>query len=763
VHRTSQWLCTTMFVVALPLLVASLAVHDHSGLAAETNPVERVVGLIRGLKSKIESDGKMEQKVYDKFACWCEETSARKAAAIEQAKSSIETLSKNIVELNGRLGSSSAEKAQLKKDIAETKESILKAEEMRSKENADFLKTKAALEQAIANLEKAITVLGGLPQQSRKGFINAKDGSPMGDSEQAAAAAGLMETNVLTVAAGIRNAMHLYAKTNDVKDADLSSVKSFLVNPAAFLSTGATSPHKGTYNTQSTAIQGILSEMYETFERDLEDAKTEEGEKKAAFDELHKTKTKDQGLLEATLIKKNKENGDDTKQLADDETEREETQAQLKTDEAFFETTTESCKAKADEWAERSRLRTEELAGIGQAIDILTSSEAKAIFNKADTTFVQLSVVTKSKGDSRTRAYGILKETATKTSSLKVALIASSLSTTGHFDQVMGDIDKMIVALRDEETADVAHKDWCETERSNSNSKNEALEYDMTELKSKVQRLESKDGELDTAISQTETEMGDLELAMTTALNNRNAENGVFKQALKDDTDAVALIGKAMESLGSFYANNAFLQKKHEKAPVYAANEDTAPETFGGEGGGYGGRSSENTGIVAILGMIKEDLEKEIAKSQEDEAASLAAYQKLYDESADTMQALTDKKTTLQSDVADTQTEITNANSAHSDTSGMKGDTDDYLTGLKTSCDWIDRTFVDRRSARKAEIKGLQEAKSVLAGAAPGEAEANFAAMKTVGGKQHTSVQDELRDLDKVESHFEASFLQRNA
>ena len=223
-----------MRVVALSLLVLG------SGLVRTEqaqNPVARVVELIRGLKSKIEADGKNEQKVYDKFACWCEETTARKAAAIEEAKSSIETLSKNIVELNGRLGSSSAEIAQLKKDIAETKESILKAEEMRSKEKEDFLKTKAALEQAIANLEKAIAVLGGLPQQSRKGFINAKDGSPMGDSEQAAAAAGLMETNVLTVAAGIRNAMHLYAKTNDVKDADLSSVKSFLVNPAAFLST----------------------------------------------------------------------------------------------------------------------------------------------------------------------------------------------------------------------------------------------------------------------------------------------------------------------------------------------------------------------------------------------------------------------------------------------------------------------------------------------------------------------------------------------
>merc|ERR1719183_820172 len=124
-----------------------------------------------------------------------------------------------------------------------------------------------------------------------------------------------------------------------------------------------------------------------------------------------KTKRKDLSLLEETLIKKNAENGDDTKQLAEDTQEREQTQKQLKEDEAFFETTKDSCKAKADEWAERSRLRTEELAGIGQAIDILTSDEAKAIFQNATTTFLQLSESTEVHDEpKRDAAYNLLKQ-----------------------------------------------------------------------------------------------------------------------------------------------------------------------------------------------------------------------------------------------------------------------------------------------------------------------------------------------------------------
>ena len=209
---------------------------------------------------------------------------SRLEAAIEDAKATIERLSKSIVELNGRLGSSTAEMAQLKKNIAETKEMILKAEEMRSKENADYLKTKAAMEQAIANLDKAIKVLGGLPQQQRKGFIDAKEGSPMG--------AAMMETDVLTVAAGVRSALHLYAKSNDVSGEDFSSVKSFLTSPGSLLSVKSESPHKGTYNTQSTMIQGILSEMYDNFGRELQSTLDEEAERLSNFNTLMDTKRK---------------------------------------------------------------------------------------------------------------------------------------------------------------------------------------------------------------------------------------------------------------------------------------------------------------------------------------------------------------------------------------------------------------------------------------------------------------------------------------
>merc|ERR1719261_1732483 len=253
--------------------------------------------------------------------------------------------------------------------------SITKMEKMRKNENEEYLADKASLEQGIANLEKAIQVLSA----GTSGFSPA-----------------MMETRMLTVAAGVRNAMKLYEK-HDASDVhsradDFASVKSFLGTPSAWVEESASvySPHKGTYSTQSGAVQGILADMLDTFKRNRESAMEEETMKAAEYENLKDTKLKDLSLLQKTLTKKKMDQGDDTKSLGEAKLNRADTEKQLETDEEFFASTQKACKAKADEWSERSRLRAEELAGINEAVAILTSDDSQAIFTEAGT-FLQTS------------------------------------------------------------------------------------------------------------------------------------------------------------------------------------------------------------------------------------------------------------------------------------------------------------------------------------------------------------------------------------
>jgi hypothetical protein len=441
-----------------------------------------------------------------------------------------------------------------------------------------------------------------------------------------------------------------------------------------------------------------------------------------------------------TLTKTKVAQGEDTKQLAEDKQEREETQLQLKTDEKFFEDTKASCKAKAEQWSGRSRARTEELAAIDEAIGILSSPNATATFDASATTFIQVSAHTMS--PSRATAYDILKKVASSSHSLRLATIASTVTTTGHFDSVLKDIDVMIENLRAEEKADIEHKDWCESEKSSAAFKNENLEYDKEELAKKIERAEQQKEELEDEVIKTDGEKTDTIAAMNASLATRNEENAAFQQALKDDADAVKLIGMALDSLSRVYG---LIQQ-----PEYKENPDTAPETFEGE---YGGRQSEGGGILAILSMIKEDIEKEMKTASKEEAEALEAYTKEAADSRANVKALEEKLVSLGQDIASKMKEIAGLKGVLDDKTNSKTATDDYLEELKPNCDWVDTHFESRMSKRKAEMEGLQKAKAVLAGAGADEDVA------LVVGKQ--TVDQELRALDDTEKSLEKSFLQR--
>merc|ERR1719231_2024941 len=173
-------------------------------------------------------------------------------------------------------------------------------------------------------------------------------------------------------------------------------MKQFLHQPMALVQTE--SPHKGAYQTQSGAIQGILADMMDSFTRDYASTLDEEKQKQKDYDALMATKSADLKQLEKALADKTLNEGNDAKQLATDQKEREETQDELKAAEEFLATTTDACKSKANEWAERSRLRTEELAGMNEAIDILTAESSKSTFTTAHLGFVQLGLESKHRG-----------------------------------------------------------------------------------------------------------------------------------------------------------------------------------------------------------------------------------------------------------------------------------------------------------------------------------------------------------------------------
>merc|ERR1719506_2045861 len=225
----------------------------------------------------------------------------------------------------------------------------------------------------------------------------------------------------------------------------------------------------------------------------------------------------------------------------------------------------------------------------------------------------------------KNKANRTLKGVARKYHSLRLAALAATVKTTtkGHFDSVIRTVDKMIGDLRSEEQDDVDHRDWCQEHENKFTNQAEDLEYKVGQTEALIERLEAKSGELETAIAATEAEILQTQETMAEALATRNEENTDFKNALKDDTDAVALLASALDALTSFYKNNKLpIGLVQKKQPEYAVDPDKAPDT--GFDKPYGGRSSETGGITGIISMIKEDLENEIKEAKTAEANAQA-------------------------------------------------------------------------------------------------------------------------------------------
>jgi len=689
----------------ISLALALAACADAAQLQLKATPMSRVASLLIEMRARIESDGKTEQMSYDKYACWCESTLGRKANDISEAKERSTELQTQITRLGGELGSHGAEIKQLERDIAANLESQREATSLRDKQNGEYEGEKTESEQCIGALEAAIKVLTGA---GTGGFLET-----------------MKEVQLLSVASGVRGALQMPRISKSVSASDLTLIHEFIDHPADFVGRRAGSAMSATqiannpfgdYAPQSTQIQGILRGMYEAFTADLEKGNVGEADAQKAFEALMDTKKRELETLQANL---NSQKADNARKSLDRDTSREQlddTQAQLAADEKFFDTTKAGCKEKAQQWSVRSGLRSQELTGVNMAINILTSPDAMRIFTKSTTTFVQLREVTHKGNDARLRAASQLVRVAQQIHSSRLARVALDVQSGGHFDKVIATIDRMIALLREEEQEDIDHRDRCERAEDKNANDMEDLNSSIAKAQDKIEAHQETERDLSNEITALEGQIENTQSEMKAALDLRNDAVAEFRQALKDDTDAVSLLDQTIIALSEFYRKNGLKMSLSQRAPEYTVDKDKAPETTW-EDENYGGRSAETHGIVAILRMIKEDVEKEIETSREDNAAAEAQYEKEraeLQESLDAQRAMKDA----------TERELGQVEEERHDTSKAKSASEADLQGenqLKASldqdCAWVETHFDSRRDKRHAEIDGLTEAKGYLAGA----------------------------------------------
>merc|ERR1719162_1162971 len=561
-------------------------------------------------------------------------------------------------------------------------------------------------EQCIGALGVAIKVLTGA---GTKSFLQ----GPMHAAE------------LLSVVAGVRTALNSKVAAKLLSSKDIETMKHFVSKPDDFVAThaktmsaaqvGGPNPF-GDYAPQSSQIQGILASMHDAFKADLEKDIAAEAESLKSFDELMATKKQERETLESTQQKQETDEAAKTKKLSESEVLLDDTMTDLKNDEQFADDTKEACQAKATEWSVRTRLRTEELNGMQVAIKILSSKDAKKTFGKSTTTFLQIASAHKhtERSSERSKAYAQLKALASQFHSRSMAKIAVEVKTGGHFDKVIIMIDEMMELLRKEEADDIAHRDRCENNENANKNELADLDANIKKTESSIKRMENTVKDQTADIKTIEGDIAATENDMEELLKFRNEEEGDFKQALKDDSDAVGLLKQAITALTKYYKDNKIdVPSLVQKGPEYAEDPDKAPDaTFAGSDS----RKSETGGILAILQMLVEDSEKEIGEGRSDNADAQEKYMKQNGALTDTLNGQEEALANLETERADLEEKISayekHKNGRQADQKGEEG----TQAALGTDCAWVKSNFQSRRDKRKTEMQGLVDAKAFLSG-----------------------------------------------
>merc|ERR1719446_328375 len=269
---------------------------------ATSGPVTKVVELIEELKAKIEADGKMEQTIYDKYACWCETTSARKANDIHTAMSDIKSLSTKILELKGLVATRTSEIAQLSLEIQSNQAAQDEATGIRQKANAAYTAEKTEMETTLNALQRGIEVLSGAGTKTALLQTEPKD-----------------EMTLLSVAVGVHQAIKMLPSDHVLSPQQVALISSFAKDPAEFYDQKA--QKAASYNPASATIQGILKDMYDTFSMNLEKSTETEATQYKNFESVSSVAAKELDTLADTKTKKETEKADAEKVQADTEQE----------------------------------------------------------------------------------------------------------------------------------------------------------------------------------------------------------------------------------------------------------------------------------------------------------------------------------------------------------------------------------------------------------------------------------------------------------
>merc|ERR1719486_1592328 len=371
------------------------------------NPIRKVVTILQDMQKEIEVEGEKEEDLFNKFMCYCDgNTDGMKKSAVDA--------SQRILELQSKLEAEKAEKSQLDQELVQHKldreaatKDLETAASIRAKEHEDYV--------ALTSDQKSnIDAMTGSIAALEKG---------MGNFLQT----GVRADRIIKVA----------RSSHAVGDFEREEVLSMLQG-----------------KTQASGeILGMLKAMKDEMDGDYKGAIAEEEAAAKGYKELEAAKQAEISAASSAIEAKTARSGELAVAVVTTADDIKDTTSEMEETQAFLANLKAQCATKKNEWAERSKVRAEEIAAISEAIKILNDDDALGLFKKTlslsqkSMQFLQEN----SKSSTVARARAVVASLSRKYSQPSLALLQYSLRAKAvDFSKIMAQIDGMVKVLGEE-------------------------------------------------------------------------------------------------------------------------------------------------------------------------------------------------------------------------------------------------------------------------------------------------------------------------
>jgi hypothetical protein len=325
-------------------------------------------------------------------------------------------------------------------------------------------------------------------------------------------------------------------------------------------------------------------------------------------------------------------------------------------------------KSKTAEHKEAMALRSDELTAIQEAVAILTSARAMAVFN-SDLQVQPPVVELKAALPAPTRSVSLVQ-------------VQASFGSAGPFDKVKTMVQDMIGKLEKEAAEAADHHGFCTEEMGKTKKSLEKKGAEVTKLSGRLEARQASIAEMTTRKEEITEEMSNLKTALSEATLLRQEEKANSDKMISEYGDAVKIIESAMNVLNEVFAEKA----------------------------------TQGNTIIGILEVAQSDFSKLLAEAQAQESAAEADYKKMSSEAkvreaalGTEMKGVTRMTLETQSDEQHLTREL---DSVQKEVEAIQS----YWEQLKPQCTVKTPSHEERAARRDKEITGLQNALGALSG-----------------------------------------------